>query len=223
MLSQEIIVVGLAVTISLAAIVVSLLAADFARRASSIVILAAGVLIVGVTLFHLAPEAAGLGAAGIIALLTGVAAGAGLEFSGRHISGRARPGSGQNVSRFALAALALHSTIDGAIYAVTFSHDQVSGILVALGLVMHEAPEGAVALMLALQAGWKRWQAITAAILASSVTTPIGWLMGSIAGSTAHNEIELLFAGSAGLLAYSGGRLVWNGLRRGRANDSRST
>lgn len=222
MLSQEIIVVGLAVAISLAAIVVALLAADFARRASSVVILVAGLLIVGVTLFHLAPEAAELGQPGILALLAGVVAGLGLEFAGRHIAGARNLGSGRNVSRFALIALALHSTIDGAIYAVTFSHDQVSGILVALGLVMHEAPEGAVALVLALQTGWKRWQSIVAAVLASSVTTPVGWLMGSIAGSAAHNEIELLFAGSAGLLAYSGVRLVWNGLRRGRISSSRT-
>ena len=212
MLSQEIIVVGLAVVISLAAIAVSLLAADFTRRASGVVLLIAGVLLIGVTLFHLAPEAAQLGAVGIWALLAGVAFGCALELGGRRLAGGGGATGGRGVAWFALLALAIHSTIDGGIYAVTFSHDQVSGLLVGLGLVLHEAPEGALALVLALQAGWSRGYAVLAAAAASSATTPVGWLIGSMAGEAAHDKIELLFASSAGLLAYSGVRLVVNGL-----------
>jgi zinc and cadmium transporter len=220
MLPEEIFVVGLAVGVSLLAIVVSLVAADFVRRASGLVVLVAGVLLVAVTLFHLAPEAAKLGSVGIWALGVGAVIGGGLELAGRWLAKDRSSSGGQTVARMALLALAVHSTIDGGVYAVTFSHGEVSGLLVGLGLVLHEAPEGAIALVLALQTGWSRWQAIGAAILASSLTTPLGWVGGSLAGAAAHGEIETLFAGSAGLLAYSGVRLIASALRREQEREA---
>ncbi len=213
---EMIIVVGLAVGVSLAAIGVSLFAAEFARRASGVVVLVAGSLLVGVTLFHLMPEAAELGAPGFLALGVGALLGGALELGGRWLAADRQSAGRWSVSRMALAALALHSTIDGGVYALAFGHDEVSGLLVALGLVLHEAPEGAIALVLALQSGWSRRTAVLAAILASSLTTPLGWLVGSVAGGGAQAQVELLFAGSAGLLAYSGVRLVVSGIRRER-------
>lgn len=210
----ETMIVALAVGVSLAAIVAGLLAADFARRAHRVVVLAAGSLLVGASLVHLIPEAIELGLSGALALGVGAAAGGLLEFGGRSLLRRGGPGGGEVVAQLALLALAAHSTVDGGIYAVTTSHDQASGVLVGLGLVLHEAPEGAVALFLALQTGWSRIQAVVAAVFASSLTTPVGWVLGSAAGAAAHEQVELLFAGSVGLLTYSGVRLLISGLRK---------
>ncbi len=220
MLSEEIIVVGLAVLVSLIAILVGQFAADFARRASGVVVLVAGVSIVAVTLFHLAPEAFEIGVFGVWAFVGGVIVALVLDLAGRALrEGRAEPG-GERVAWFALFALALHSTIDGAIYSVSFAHAHFSGLLVAVGLVLHEAPEGFIALMLAYQCRLLGMRALLVAAIASSLTTPIGWAIGAAIGDQAHEAVELLFAGSAGLLAYSGVRLVVSGLaKRGKARS----
>lgn len=217
MQAEEVLVLALAVGASILAIALGLTAESFVRRAQGLVMLVSGALLVGATVFHLAPEAVALGAAGVGALVAGVVAGAGLELAGRGVSAARAPGGGAVIARTALIALAAHSTLDGAVYSIAFEHDGVSGLLVGLGLVAHEAPEGAVALMLALEGGWTRWRAAWVAVGASSATTVLGWGLGVLVGATAHQHIELLFAGSAGLVAYSGVRLVMVGLRQRRA------
>lgn len=216
MQAEELLVLALAVGASILAIALGLTAESFVRRAKGMVMLISGVLLVGATVFHLAPEAAALGPAGVGALVAGAVAGAMLEFAGRSASVVQAPGGGAVIARTALIALAVHSTVDGAVYSIAFEHDGVSGLLVGLGLIAHEAPEGAVALMLALEGGWTRWRAAWLAVGASSMTTVFGWGLGALLGATAHQHVELLFAGSAGLVAYSGIRLVMVGLRQRR-------
>ncbi len=207
-------IVAFAVGVSVAAIVVALLAADFARRAHRAVVLLAGVVLVAVCALHLVPEALEHGAAGGMALALGLLVGGVLEGGGRLVLRRGGTAGSHVVAQVALLALALHSTVDGAIYAVASSHDHTSGLLVGPGLILHEAPEGVVALFLALQTRWTRAQAVAAAVCASSLTTPVGWVIGTAAGAAAHEQIDMLFAASAGLLSYSGARLLISGLSK---------
>lgn len=211
---EELTILGLAVGASLLAIAVSLVAETFARRAQGIVMVASGVLLLGAVILHLGPEIIGHGLAGLVAIAIGALVGGSLELVSRSVSLSRNAVGAKAVARTALLALAVHSTIDGAVYAIPFAHDHNSGVAAGLGLVLHEAPEGAIALMLALQAGWSRLPAILVAALASSATTVVGWAAGAAIGGAAADHIEMLFAASAGLLAYSGVRLIMVGLRR---------
>ncbi len=92
-------------------------------------------------------------------------------------------------------------------------HGEGSGLLASLGLILHEAPEGVVAMALALQAGLRPPIAATAAILASSVTTPIGWILAHAIGESGHDVMQAMFAASAGLLLYVGWHLIAGGWR----------
>lgn len=214
---EELTIIGLAVGASLLAIAVSLVAESFARRAQGVVMIASGALLIGAVVLHLGPEIIVHGLPGMIAIAVGAMIGGGLEIASRSISLSRSAVGAKAVSRTALLALAVHSTIDGAVYAIPFAHDHGSGMAAGLGLVLHEAPEGAIALMLALQAGWSRIPAVALAALASSATTVVGWAAGAAIGEAAADHIEMLFAGSAGLLAYSGVRLIMVGLRRNSA------
>jgi zinc transporter ZupT len=84
---------------------------------------------------------------------------------------------------------------------------------------MHEAPEGVVAMMLALQAGLRPLRAAGVAVAASSLTTPAGWMLAHFVGESAGGAMQAMFAASAGLLLYVGWHLVaggWRALRAGR-------
>lgn len=108
---------------------------------------------------------------------------------------------------------------DGAVYTAVFWHGEGSGLLASLGLILHEAPEGVVAMALALQAGLRPPIAATAAILASSVTTPIGWVIAHAIGESGHGAMQAMFAASAGLLLYVGWHLIAGGWRAIRAGS----
>ena len=73
---------------------------------------------------------------------------------------------------------------------------------------------------LALQAGLRPPIAAMAAILASSVTTPIGWVIAHAIGESGHGVMQAMFAASAGLLLYVGWHLIAGGWRALRAKGS---
>ncbi len=74
----------------------------------------------------------------------------------------------------AVLGIGFHSLVDGAIYSVTFSVSALLGALSALGLVLHEVPEGAICYLLLLRSGYSRRQSFLGAIAAAAVTTPLG-------------------------------------------------
>ena len=119
----------------------------------------------------------------------------------------------------AISVLGLHSTIDGAVYSTAFWHDQDSGFLASLGLILHEAPEGVVAMLLALQTGLRTPAAVLVAFFASSLTTPLGWLLANLIGSHAQGAMSAMFAASAGLLLYVGCTLAVGGWRSMQRRD----
>lgn len=216
-MGEEAAIVAGAAAMSAAGVGFALLAAATARRVSNILGLVAGVVLLLVAGLHLAPEALSGGRDALMFLVGGAAVGLGIEVlfrTRRHPDG---PRAVRLAAALALGVLALHSTLDGAVYTATFWKNPDSGFLASLGLILHEAPEGVVAMALALQLRLSPAAAAGLAIVGSSLTTPLGWGLAHGLGDNAGGSMNVLFAGSAGLLLFVGGHLVlggWQALRR---------
>lgn len=216
--SEAAIVLG-AGALSVAGVAFALLAATMAKRVTDIVGLAGGVVILIVAATHLAPEAFAAGDVERFFLFAGTAVGILLEVLFRDRSNPS-PSTVRLGAWLGVIVLAIHSTLDGAVYTAVFWHGDDSGLMASLGLILHEAPEGVVAMALALQAGLRPPVAATAAVLASSVTTPIGWVIAHAIGESGHGVMQAMFAASAGLLLYVGWHLIAGGWRSLRAKGS---
>lgn len=218
MTGEEAAIVLGAGAMSVAGVAFALLAATMAKRVTDIVGLVGGVVILVVAVTHLAPEALSGGDIARVFLVAGAAIGVVLEVIFR-VRSEATPAAVRLGAWLGIVVLAVHSTLDGAVYASVFWHEEQAGLFTSLALILHEAPEGVVAMALALQAGLKPPVAATAAVLASSVTTPIGWMIAHAIGESGHGVMQAMFAASAGLLLYVGWHLIaggWRSLRAGR-------
>ncbi len=218
MAGEEAAIVLGAGAMSVAGVAFALLAATMAKRVTDIVGLVGGVVILAVAITHLAPEALSGGDVARAFLVAGAAIGIVLEVVFRVRSEATLPAIRLG-AWLGIMVLGVHSTLDGAVYASVFWHEEQAGLFTSLALILHEAPEGVVAMALALQAGLKPPVAATAAVLASSVTTPIGWMIAHAIGESGHGVMQAMFAASAGLLLYVGWHLIaagWRSLRAGR-------
>lgn len=74
----------------------------------------------------------------------------------------------------AVEGIAIHSFVDGMIYAVAFSSSILTGVLAGLGLVIHEFAEGVITFSVLIEGGFNKKKAILYAFLMSSLTTPLG-------------------------------------------------
>ncbi len=209
--SEAAIVLG-AAALSVAGVAFALLAATMARKVTDIVGIAGGVVILFTGITHLAPEVLAAGNASLGFLIAGGVAGILLELVFRARSGRSESAAHKG-AWLGVAILALHSTLDGAVYTAVFWHSHDSGMMTSLGLILHEAPEGVVAMALALRAGLKPPVAALVAVMASSLTTPLGWVIAHAVGEAGKGVMEPMFAASAGLLIYVGWHLVSDGWR----------
>ena len=209
--SEAAIVLG-AGALSVAGVAFALLAATRARRIADLVGMAGGGVILFVGLTHLAPEAFAAGDVERIFLLGGAGVGILLEviFRARNLSS---PATEQIGAWLGIVVLGLHSTLDGAVYTAVFWHNHASGLMASAGLILHEAPEGIVAMALALRAGLKPPVAAVTAVLASSVTTPLGWIIAHAIGESGQGVMQIMFAASAGLLLYVGWHMIAGGIR----------
>jgi zinc transporter ZupT len=213
--SGEAAIIAGSVAMSAVGVAFAVLAAASARKFADRIALAAGLVLLLVAALHLAPEAIQAGTLGRIFLFVGVGVGIALEMLFQAESAPEK--ASRSTAWLAIFVLALHSTVDGAVYSAAFWHDQNSGFLASLGLILHEAPEGVVAMLLALQTGLRAPAAIAVAFAASSLTTPIGWLLANYVGSNAQGAMSAMFAASAGLLLYVGWTLTvggWQAMRR---------
>ncbi|MFZ4684898.1 MAG: ZIP family metal transporter [Hyphomonadaceae bacterium] len=209
--SEAAIVLG-AGALSVAGVAFALLAATVARRIADLVGMAGGGVILFVGLTHLAPEAFAAGDVERIFLLGGAGVGILLEviFRARNLSS---PATEQIGAWLGIVVLGLHSTLDGAVYTAVFWHNHAAGLMASAGLILHEAPEGIVAMALALRAGLKPPVAAVTAVLASSVTTPLGWIIAHAIGESGQGVMQIMFAASAGLLLYVGWHMIAGGIR----------
>jgi zinc transporter ZupT len=104
-----------------------------------------------------------------------------------------------------MVGIGYHSFIDGLIYVVTFNVSIFTGLLSALGMVLHEFPEGVVTFALLQEAGFEQRRATLYAFLAAALSTPLGAL-------TAYPLIGAIRGETLGvLLALAGGALLFVG------------
>ena len=70
-----------------------------------------------------------------------------------------------------MVGIGIHSFIDGIIYTITFSVSVLTGTIAAIGMVLHEFPEGIFTYVLLLKGGLGDRRALLAAFFAAAVTT----------------------------------------------------
>jgi len=104
-----------------------------------------------------------------------------------------------------MLGIGLHSFIDGIVYSITFTVSIFTGALAAVGMVLHEFPEGIITYLLLVRSGFSERKSLWLAFLAAALTTPLGTV-------AAHPFIGLIskpFLGA--LLALSAGALIYVG------------
>jgi zinc transporter ZupT len=107
------------------------------------------------------------------------------------------------ISLISMVGIGFHSFLDGIIYAVTFNVSIFTGALSAIGMVLHEFPEGIVTFSLLQRGQFSKKKSIWYAFLAAAVTTPLG----AVVSYPFINNISLTMLGS--LLAISAGALTY--------------
>jgi zinc transporter ZupT len=120
---------------------------------------AAGVLI-SVSFIHIIPKSFDMNENAPIFLLVGFM---GLYFFNRFLNifvCHERDCTNLSVGIIPMVGIGLHSIIDGVIYSITFNVSVFTGALAAIGMVLHEFPEGIVTFLLLEQAGFSRKKAI---------------------------------------------------------------
>jgi zinc transporter ZupT len=104
-----------------------------------------------------------------------------------------------------MLGIGFHSLLDGVIYSVTFNVSIFTGVLAAIGMVLHEFPEGIVTFLLLERGGFERRRAALYAFLAAAISTPLGTLVSyPFIDDIARPMLGILLAISAGALLYVG-------------------
>jgi len=166
---------------------------------------AAGMLI-AVSFLHLIPESFEMNDLSPVFLLAGFM---GLYLSNRLLTVYACQAHDDctDVSKGITPALGIgfHSFVDGIIYAVTFNVSVFTGALAAIGMVLHEFPEGVITYLLLQRGGLGRKKAAIYAFLAAGVSTPVGTLISyPLLNRLGRPALGALLAASAGALVYVG-------------------
>ncbi len=104
-----------------------------------------------------------------------------------------------------LLGIGFHSFLDGVVYSISFSVDVFTGLAVALGMVLHEFPEGIVTYALLIRSGFTERRSFLLAFLAAGATTPLGTLVSyPFISQIEQSVLGALLAMSAGALIYVG-------------------
>jgi zinc and cadmium transporter len=104
-----------------------------------------------------------------------------------------------------MIGIGIHSLLDGFIHSVTFNVSIFIGVLAAIGMVLHEFPEGIVTFLLLERGGFSQKKAALWALLAAGLSTPLGTLISyPFINSIEQSTLGLLLAFSAGALVYVG-------------------
>jgi zinc and cadmium transporter len=104
-----------------------------------------------------------------------------------------------------MIGIGFHSFIDGIIYSVTFNVSIFTGVFAAIGMILHEFPEGIVTFLLLQRGGYATRKAALYAFLSAAITTPIGTLLSyPFIADVQESTLGALLALSAGALVYVG-------------------
>jgi ZIP family zinc transporter/zinc and cadmium transporter len=165
---------------------------------------AAGVLI-SVSFLHIIPKSFEMNVSAPAWLLIGFVL---LHLFNRFVTAfvcERAPDSSYGIGLIPMLGIGFHSFIDGFIYSITFTVSVFTGVLAATGMVLHEFPEGIITYLLLLRGGFSEKTSLILAILAASLTTPLGMLV----SWPYISRIDQPLLGS--LLALSAGALVYVG------------
>ena len=172
------------------------------RHSAYLSAFAVGLLTVAV-LFHLILEALDVSMDAIAWVGTGFMVMALIGIAINVSVSRRSDGAALTFGYASIVALAAHSFLDGAIYAIVFQEALFTGWLTTAGLLIHEFPEGVIAYFLLAQAGLDRARAIVFAFIAAGVTTVAGTLVANyIFAMTVTPPLAAMYGGAAGALIY---------------------
>ncbi|MFP4316883.1 MAG: ZIP family metal transporter [Desulfovibrionales bacterium] len=186
---------------TLGIVVISRFEAWARRRLVHFMSYAAGVLIT-ISFLHIIPESFEQSASAPLFLLLG--------FFGLHLVNRVLHVHLHEHKHHAhgiipMVGIGFHSLLDGAIYSVTFNVSIFTGALAALGMILHEFPEGIVTYILLNQAGYSSRKSFVLAFAAAGLSTPLGTLLSyPFISALSGPVLGRLLAISAGALLYVG-------------------
>ena len=165
---------------------------------------AAGVLI-SVSFMHIIPKSFRMNSAAPIFLLAGFLA---IHLFNRFLSlyiCHKYKRADYAVGIIPMLGIGFHSFIDGVIYSVAFNVSVFTGVLAAVGLILHEFPEGIVTFVLLERGGFGRRKSAIYAFLAAALSTPLGTLVSyPLINTIRQSTLGTLLAISAGTLVYVG-------------------
>ena len=178
---------------------------DWGRRNSSyFAAFAAGVLVT-VSFLHLIPKSLATYPPAPVYLLIGYLV---MHILNRFISAYVcdRPATADYaIGLVPMLGIGFHSLIDGAVYSITFTVSTMTGVTAAIGMVLHEFPEGMITFVLLVRGGISARRAFWLAFIFAGLSTPVGTLL-------SYPFIQLVDPAVLGiLLSLSAGVLIYVG------------
>ena len=179
------------------------LRSDWSLRYANLFGLAAAGMLTAMAFLHILPEAFALSRGAPIWLTLGFFGGLVMHYVIRTVFPERENSTLPSEAITPIVAIACHSFIDGVVYAVTFAASFSAGVFAAIGLILHEFPEGVIAFAILRRHGVSNRSAFFWAFLAAAATTPFGVLVsGPFMFGLGEETLGALFALSAGLLLF---------------------
>ncbi|MDJ0919715.1 MAG: ZIP family metal transporter [Henriciella sp.] len=176
---------------------------DWSRRYANLFGLAAAGMLGSMVFLHILPRALSLSQNASVWLTFGFFGGLLMNFLVRTWSPERPDQTAMSAAITPIIAIGIHSFIDGVIYAITFAASFSAGVFTAIGLILHEFPEGVIAFAILRRYSVSNKAAFFWAFVAAAATTPFGVLFaGPVMYGLGPDLIGALFAVSAGLLLY---------------------
>lgn len=163
---------------------------------------AAGVLI-SVSFLHIIPKSFQMNERAPLYLLSGYLA---LHAFNRFITAYVCDKNPESaIGIIPMLGIGFHSFIDGVVYSITFSVSVFTGTLAAIGMVLHEFPEGIVTYVMLIRGGFTQKLSLVLAFIAAAITTPLGTLVSfPLISQIDQSLLGALLSLSAGALVYVG-------------------
>jgi zinc transporter ZupT len=172
------------------------------RNSTYFACFAAGVLI-SVSFLHIVPKSFGMNEQAPLYLLAGYVF---MHLFNRFITAYVCDKNPEvAIGLVPLLGIGFHSFLDGVIYSITFSVSIFTGFLAAIGMVLHEFPEGVITYLLLVRGGGSSKQSLWLSFIAAGVSTPLGTLV----SYPMISRIEPSLLGA--LLSISAGALIYVG------------
>lgn len=179
--------------------------AQWAREHSAYFMCFAAAVLISVSFLHIIPESLAMSSVAPAFLLAGFLA---LHLFNRFLNlyvCHEYEREGWAVGIIPMLGIGFHSFIDGVIYSVAFSVSIFTGVLAAIGMILHEFPEGIVTFVLLERGGVAHRKAALYAFLAAAASTPLGALLSyPLIHRIQEPLLGALLAASAGALVYVG-------------------